>query len=269
MAIIDPQEELAYSNEDQLVDLNDVETPQEQPQQQEVEDNLPSKYKGKTVDEIIKMHQEAEKLIGRQAQEVGEVRKLADELLKRQLKTEEQYKPATPTVEHKEVDFFEDPDTAVSRKIDSHPAIQEAKQLAIQNKQMQTLNRLKESFPDFVQTVQDPEFAEWVKASPVRVRLYTQADAEFDFDAAAELLTTWKYVKPQSAKTAEVAPEVKQAQKAAVKAATVDVGGTPEGNTSRKIYRRVDLIRLNLEDPERYESLQDEILAAYREGRVR
>lgn len=268
MAIIDPQEELAYSNEEQLVDLNDVETPQEQPQQ-EVEDNLPSKYKGKSVDEIIKMHQEAEKLIGRQAQEVGEVRKLADELLKRQLKTEEQYKPAPPTVENKEVDFFEDPDTAVSRKIDSHPAIVEAKQLALQNKQMQTLNRLKESFPDFVQTVQDPEFAEWIKASPVRVRLYTQADAEFDYDAAAELLNTWKYVKPQSANISEVAPEVKQAQKAAVKAATVDVGGTPEGNTSRKIYRRVDLIRLNLEDPERYEALQDEILAAYRDGRVR
>jgi predicted protein tyrosine phosphatase len=31
------------------------------------------------------MHQEAEKLIGRQAQEVGEVRKLADSLLKQQL----------------------------------------------------------------------------------------------------------------------------------------------------------------------------------------
>jgi hypothetical protein len=268
VAIIDPQEEIAYSNEEQLVDPNELETPKAEQPQEQVEENIPSKYKGKTVDEIIKMHQEAEKLIGRQAQEVGEVRKLADELLKRQLKTEEQVKVA-PTVEQKEVDFFEDPDTAVSRKIDSHPAIVEAKQLALQNKQMQTLNRLKESFPDFAQTVQDPEFAEWVKSSPVRVRLYTQADAEFDYDAAAELLTTWKYVKPQSTKTAEVPEELKQAQKAAVKAATVDVGGTPEGNTSKKVYRRIDLIRLNLEDPDRYEAMQDEILAAYREGRVR
>lgn len=31
------------------------------------------------------MHQEAEKLIGKQAQEVGEVRKLADELIKQNL----------------------------------------------------------------------------------------------------------------------------------------------------------------------------------------
>lgn len=267
MAIIDPQE-VAYSNEDQIVDINTLETPKEQPQETKEEDNLPSKYRNKTVEEIIKMHQEAEKLIGRQAQEVGEVRKLADELLKRQLKAEEQ--KVAPTVEEKEVDFFEDPDQAVSRKIDNHPAIQEAKQLALQNKQMQTLNRLKESFPDFTETVQDPDFAEWVKASPVRMRLYAQADAEFDFDAASELLTTWKYVKPQSQqKQSEVPEEIKQAQKAAVKAATVDVGGTPEGNVSKKIYRRIDLIRLNLEDPDRYEAMQDEILAAYRDGRVR
>lgn len=269
MAIIDPQEELAFSNDEQIVDLNSLETPQEQPRQEEPEpeDNLPSKYKNKSVDEIIKMHQEAEKLIGRQAQEVGEVRRLADELLKRQLKTEAEQKPAT--VEETEVDFFEDPDKAVNRKIENHPAIQEAKQFALQNKQMQTLNRLKESFPNFTQTVQDPDFAEWVKASPVRVRLYAQADAEYDFDAAAELLNTWKYVKPQGQQAAEVPTEVRQAQKAAVKAATVDVGGTPDGNVSRKVYRRIDLIRLNLEDPDRYEAMQDEILAAYREGRVR
>ncbi len=36
---------------------------------------LPEKYQGKSLDDIIKMHQEAEKLIGKQAQEVGEVRK--------------------------------------------------------------------------------------------------------------------------------------------------------------------------------------------------
>ena len=46
---------------------------------------IPEKYAGKSLDEIVKMHQEAEKLIGRQAQEVGEVRKLADSLLKQQL----------------------------------------------------------------------------------------------------------------------------------------------------------------------------------------
>ena len=48
-------------------------------------ESLPEKYKGKSAEDLVKMHQEAERLIGRQAQEVGEVRKLADELIKSQL----------------------------------------------------------------------------------------------------------------------------------------------------------------------------------------
>jgi len=51
---------------------------------------LPEKYRDKSLDEIVKMHQEAEKLIGKQAQEVGEVRKLADELIKQNLGSRQQ-----------------------------------------------------------------------------------------------------------------------------------------------------------------------------------
>lgn len=264
MAIIDPIED--NSEEISQVQETQVEQPQEQSQPEE---DLPAKYRGKTAKEIAQMHIEAEKLIGKHAQEVGEVRRLADELIKRQL---EPKKEVTPSPVQEEIDFFEDPDKAVAKKIESHPAIQEAKEQARQLKQMQTINRLQQSFPDFQSTVADPEFAEWVKSSPVRLRLYAAADAEFDYDSAAELLTTWKYVKPakqQTEEVAEIAPEVRQAQKTAVKSATVDVGSTTGAPVSSKIYRRADLIRLNLEDPERYEALQPEIMRAYQEGRVR
>lgn len=266
MAIIDPIED----NSEEISQVQETQPEQTQEPVQQPEEDLPAKYRGKTLDEIVKMHQEAEKLIGRQAQEVGEVRKLADELIKRQLETK---KEAEPPPVQEEIDFFEDPDKAVAKKIESHPAIKEAKEQAKQLRQMQTLNKLQQNFPDFQSTVQDPEFAEWVKSSPVRLRLYAAADAEFDYDSAAELLTTWKYVKPAKQpaepQTAEIAPEVKQAQKTAVKSATVDVGSTAGTAPSSKIYRRADLIRLNLEDPDRYEALQPEIMQAYREGRVR
>jgi hypothetical protein len=236
-------------------------------EQEEPEEDLPSKYKGKDLKEIIRMHQEAEKLIGRQAQEVGEVRKLADELIKRQLDSKPNQQEAT---KEDDVDFFADPDAAVTKKIEKHPAILEARQQAMELKKMQTLNRLQQNFPDFYDTLNDPEFAEWVKGSQVRLRMYAQADAEGDYDSAAELLGTWKYVKPQTT-TKQTAPvaEVKQQQKAAVKQATVDVGGASPGVSSSKVYRRADLIRLQLEDPDRYYQLQDEIMAAYAEGRVK
>ena len=236
-------------------------------QQEEPEEDLPSKYKGKDLKEIIKMHQEAEKLIGRQAQEVGEVRKLADELIKRQLDSKKVEEPVT---QEDDIDFFADPDTAVTKKIDKHPAIQEARQQALELKKMQTLTRIQQNFPDFQETLNDPEFAEWVKGSQLRLRMYAQADAEGDYDSAAELLSNWKYVKPQAApkQTAPIA-EAKQQQRAAVKQATVDVGGASPGISSSKVYRRADLIRLQLEDPDRYYQLQDEIMAAYAEGRVK
>jgi hypothetical protein len=52
-----------------------------------------------------------------------------------------------------------------------------------------------------------------------------------------------------------------------MKAVAVDTGST--GNVSAKIYRRSDLIRLQLEDPQRYMDMQPEIMSAYAEGRVR
>ena len=247
-----------------------VEQPEEQEEPQvqaESEDDIPDRYRGKSVKEIARMHQEAEKLIGKHAQEVGEVRKLADELIKRQLDTPT--KVETKATEEDEIDFFADPEKAVSSKIEKHPAIKEAKQQALQMKQMQTYNRLNQEFPDFMQTVQDPEFAEWIKKSPIRMQLYTKADAEFDYDSAAELLNTWGYIKPKNVAKQEVPVEVKQAQRAAVQQATMDVGGSSPSTNSTKVYRRADLIRLQIENPDRYVQMQDEIMAAYAEGRVK
>jgi len=267
----------AQEEEFEAADITQQETQQvaEQTQPEPVqeqappqEENIPSKYKGKSLDDIIKMHQEAEKLIGRQAQEVGEVRKLADDLIKRQLEKPKAEEQAT---KEDEIDFFEDPKKFVRKEVEDHPAVKQAREQTAELRKVQVLNRLKTEFPDFDQTVTDPAFAEWIQSSPVRVRLYAAADANLDYDSASELLSMWKYVKPQPQQTQAPAPaqaEAKQAQKAAVKAATVDVGSNT-GATSAKVYRRADLIRLQLEDPDRYYQLQDEIMAAYAQGRVK
>ena len=226
------------------------------------EDTIPEKYKGKTPQEIIKMHQEAEKLIGKQAQEVGEVRKLADELLKQSLSSN---KAATETKVEPEIDFFEDPQKAIQKSIESHPDVLAARQSALEFKRMQIQQKLNQNHPDFTSIVQDPEFAEWVKQSPVRTQLYAKADGEFDYDSAHELLSTFKQIK--QIKTQQVETAGKETLKQNLKAAAVDTGGT--GESSKRVYRRADLIRLRMSDPERYEALEPEIMQAYAEGRVR
>ena len=222
---------------------------------------LPEKYRGKSLDDIVRMHQEAEKLIGKQAQEVGEVRKLADELIKQNLGGKQQ----AVKEEEPEVDFFENPQKAVQKTVEKHPDVLAARQAAAELRKMQTQQRLVQVHPDMGEIVKDQGFADWVKGSSVRLALFAKADAEFDFDAANELLSTYKELRGVKAKQTENAGE--QVRKQNLKAVGVDGGGT--GESTKRVYRRADLIRLKMTDPGRYEALSDEIMQAYAEGRVK
>ena len=259
MALIETE---SFDGNEIEVEEQVVETPQEeQPQEPVVENEIPDKYKGKSLDDIVKMHQEAEKMIGRQAQEVHEVRSLADQLLKRQLEADK-----TPNVESApEVDFFENPQDSIKRAIENNPAVLEAKQANLELKRMKTAQQLSAKHPDMQTIVQDTGFQEWVKASPVRLSLYAKADAEFDFSSADELLSTYKELK--QVRNNNVQETGKQQKAQALKAAGVDSSGS--GEVAKKVYRRADLIRLKMTDPDRYEQLQPEIMAAYAQGRVK
>ena len=222
---------------------------------------LPEKYRDKSLDEIVKMHQEAEKLIGKQAQEVGEVRKLADELIKQNLGSKQQQ----TRQEEPEVDFFENPQKAVQRTVDSHPDIIAARQVTLEMKRAQIQQKLANEHPDFGDIAKNEDFTNWVKSSPVRIDLFKKADAEFDYDSANELLSTYKELRSVKQKQSSDVGEATRKQN--LKAAGVDVGGS--GESSKRVYRRADLIRLKMQDPNRYDALSDEIMAAYQEGRVR
>ena len=259
MALIDNE---SLTDSEIEIEEQVTETPQEEQTPEPVVENvIPEKYKGKSLDDIVRMHQEAEKMIGRQAQEVHEVRSLADQLLKRQLEADK-----APAVESApEVDFFENPQDSIKRAIENNPAVLEAKQANLELKRMKTAQQLSAKHPDMQTIVQDTGFQEWVKASPVRLSLYAKADAEFDLNSADELLSTYKELK--QVRTNNVQETGKQQKAQALKAAGVDSGGS--GEVAKKVYRRADLIRLKMTDPDRYEQLQPEIMAAYSEGRVK
>lgn len=228
---------------------------------EETKTELPEKYRSKSLGEVVRMHQEAERLIGKQAQEVGEVRKLADELIKQNLGGRSQ-----PIKEEEpEVDFFENPQKAVQATIDKHPDVLAARQAGMDFRRMQIQQKLAQDHPDYSQVVNDSEFHNWVKSSPVRLGLYAKADAEFDYDSANELLSTFKELRGIKAKQSDKANDAIRTK--SMKAAQVDVGGS--GESSKRVYRRADLIRLKMTDPQRYETLSDEIMQAYSEGRVR
>jgi hypothetical protein len=229
-----------------------VETPEE--------DDIPEKYRGKDVKEIIRMHAEAEKLIGRQGSEVGELRKVVDEFIKAQTSTRQQQPEVT-----EEIDFFANPEQAVAKAIENHPKVKQAEMAALQMKQAETINLLKQSHPDFLQIAEDPGFQNWVAASKIRTRLFAEANA-YDYEAANELFSTWK--ERSQVAQATVAAEKTDRQRQLKAAAAVPAQGSDEA-PSKKIYRRADIIRLMQTDPDRYDLMQPEIMAAYSEGRVK
>jgi hypothetical protein len=247
-----------------LID-NEPETPSELEAEEakipESKPELPDRYRNKSLEDIVKMHQEAEKVIGRQAQEVGEVRKLADELIKQNLGAKSQ--PVEK--DEPEVDFFDDPKKAIQKTIETHPDVLAAREASVQFKALQTKQKLVQEHPDFEQLVQSEDFVNWVKSSPVRISLYSKADAQFDFDSAHELLSTYKELR--NIRTKQVEQQASAARQQTMKAAQVDTGGS--GESSKRVYRRADLIRLKMTDPARYDALSDEIMAAYQEGRVK
>lgn len=261
MALID-NEELGTSEFDAVEEQQAARETAPAQTQEDAPSKIPDKYRGKSLEDIVTMHQEAEKLIGRQAQEVGEVRRLADELIKQQLSNKQPTQP--PAVEN-EIDFFEDPKLAIQKAVANHPDVVAAKQASSQLRQIQTQAMLNKKHPDFADIVRDSEFIDWIKASPMRLNIYAMADANYDFNAADELISTFKQIR--TSKTQQTTDAGNAVRKQNLTAAAVDVGGT--GESSKKVYRRADLIRLRMTDPNRYEALEPEIRAAYAEGRVK
>ena len=250
--------------EDVETEQEEVSQIQEEPQVEETpqEEEIPDKYKGKSTAEIVRMHQEAEKLLGRQSSEVGELRSVVDSYIQTQLDTNT---PATQEPEE-DIDFFSDPDKAVERAIKNHPSIKAAEAQTQQYKQVTAQSHLQQRHPDMQEILQDGKFVDWIKGSKIRTQLFAQADTQYDYEAADELFTTWKERQQVVGQT--VANE-KASRKTAVKnASTGNAKGSGEA-ASRKVYRRSDIIKLMQTDPDRYLSLSDEIMQAYQEGRVR
>jgi hypothetical protein len=164
------------------------------------------------------------------------------------------------------LDFFEDPDRYIEHKLSSHPKIKEAEELSRSMKQAEILNKLQSNHPDFKEIIGDERFGEWIAKSKVRTELYQRADQRFDFDAADELLTSWKERQNIVKETNDLQKDDRKRQLKS--ASTGSAKGSGE-RPSRKVYRRADIIKLMQTDPDRYMALAGEIRQAYAEGRVK
>ena len=274
--LIDPleQQDIDLEENDVLIDLNgDIDNseakgsakeavePEQEPQ--EVSNTLPDKYSGKSMEDVVTMHQEAEKLAGRQGSELGELRKAVDDLLKTKLN---EAKAGNEAVEDKgeELDFFNDPTNSVNRAVENSGTVKEMRELLKKQGQQEVMRTLSTEHPDYIEVIQDSKFVDWIKASTVRTELLQRADS-YDLNAARELLGNWKEIKGIIDKTESINEQDRKQQR---KAASTGGRGSSEP-MSRKIYRRSDLVNLMKTNPQKYMDNVEEFDRAYKEKRVK
>jgi hypothetical protein len=145
-------------------------------------------------------YKELEKLNSRQAQTLGQQRKLIDDFIVKdptpneEPSPQESYQPITVD------DLYEDPNAALQRAVDAHPAIQEARNIQKQyesDARDREANAFRERHPDYEQLASQPEFQNWVVDDPTRVNLWTRGN-EYDFSAADALFRLYKAEKGMS-----------------------------------------------------------------------
>jgi len=258
-SVVAETEEYQQSEPQEVEQVEEVQAEEEQPAFQ-----MPERFEGKSAEDIVNSYLNLEDKMKPQGAELGELRPLkqyADSLLQQQAKPE-------PQVEVEEPDFFDDPSAAVQRAIENDPTIQQMREQTKLQQQQSSQQKFAGAHPDYMDVVQDRSFQEWVSESPIRVQLFQQANANYNFDAGNELLTNWKDRKMIS-KTQEVEAAKEENRKNGLKAGKGVSKSSGESTAGKKIYRRADLIRLKQTDPAKYDTLADEIYQAYQEGRVK
>ena len=240
---------------------------------QQPEPKISDRYAGKSMEEVIEMQQEAEKLMSRQSEELGQHRaavkkkdQLIQTLLDAQNKATDTAPPEEPVAQ--EDNFFDDPVNAVNKAIENHPDVIKAREERMGNMQTHNLAALDKAYPNWQETVQDSTFQKFIGDSEARTEMFRLADTEYRSDLAIELFD-WYSSTEMSKKTQEAKAGEKTRIQTDMKKTSSETRSSGDSVGGKKIYRRADLINLQVTDPNRYASLADEIHSAYAEGRVK
>ena len=229
---------------------------------------IPSKFVGKSAEEIAASYEQLEREFGRRGNELGELRKITDDSLKAQLSPTKQAESEGGITSET---LLDDPQAAIDRAIANSPEVKALRADKAETASNVALERLKTDHPDAGAVIASPDFNAWINAIPSRAARYAKADNVQDFDVANELIATFKEVHPVSTPTPEqtaAADAARQAELDGVRGAKPGASN-PGTKQKGKILLRADLMRLRQSDPDRYNRLGPQIEKAYAENRVR
>lgn len=233
---------------------------------------LPEKLRGKSITEIAQLYLNLESAHGRMANDLGTQRKLTDVVLGLKRENDLSNNAAPEKVQIKSDELFENPTAALERF--QAPRDAENDQRVARLEQQLQAQAFTMRHPDYQQVAAEPEFVQWIASSPTRLRAAELARTG-DWDAGSDLLTEYKASKPNKVVDDEDDVDEVEEEKPLSKARKASLESGSQGNAGArkvgKILKRADLMKLRVEQPDVYyqDELQEEIIAAYAEGRVK
>jgi hypothetical protein len=231
--------------------------------------DLPEKYRNKSVEQVVEMHQNSERRLGQLQNEVGQLRGLVQDLAQVQRVT------APAKEEQQDVDLsgdelLTDPVSAIKKVVQAtQPAQQERKQNDVVddvNLKVET-GALFSDFPDMDAIIASEEFQTYANKTQYRQRdVQIAADPNAGIqavEAARRLLEGFNDYK-ESAQS-----EPKKDDPVARARAVANEPGHERAVVPKDVIYETDVIALISSDPEKYRSpsFQRELTAAIREGR--
>jgi len=274
--IVDRPEETKADEGEELVDLTQQDMEEqvsEEPQPEEGQGSeVPDKFQNKSFEDVVDMYRNLEKEYGRKGNEIGELRKLTDEILQLEIQQKRNNQERVTTKEEEVLsddDWFSSPKQATDKYLEKSSLAKEVNELKakLADKDRQAAHQaFIEKHPDYLDVAKQEGFQQFVAASKYRLDLAQKADA-YDYEAADELFELYKTISPNLGAKEENDDGKADRQEARKKATLEGTGNRNKG--TKKVYRRADLIKMKMTDPERYMNMMDEIMQAYQEGRVK
>ena len=239
-----------------------------------IPDSVKTRFLGKSPEEIMESFAEAQALISRQGQELGELRKTTQTLIELQSKPVVQPEPSPEPEKGVTVDdLYDDTEGAITKVVkkstkDTSERIEALEKELAQRRAQDVEGDLERRYPGWKVEASKPEFLEWVKASPVRLRLAKAADS-YDLDSANDLLELWYDRKQVIGKVAADFTREQQFRDATLESSSPsDIEHVNTYKRHELTEKRIAAINGNQQAQRYLETHAEDIRLAYREGRV-
>lgn len=241
------------------------------------EDQLPQRLRGtKSFKDAVSKYRELESELGRKNNEVGQLRFVVDEMLQLKRASDLGSEPAKKHTPVNTDALLADPESAISSVVERTASKATSAVTDRLDRMEFEVQREKFSakFPKFEETMASPEFVEWIKQSPYRMRL-AQATTQGSFEAAHELFGLHSEVEAIKASAVKQDPKLAAAGTLSRPGNGNTTGGAAKkqapsaARAGQEIYSRAELAKLYMNDRDAYNAMGKQIRAAYADGRVK